>query len=145
MVLTGSNALLLHGLSMSRTSSDLDIAIYKPTTKQLEILSSLAFFDTIDEGGRDNYGDKKVYKFKKDGHSLDIHIGIKETPSCAMYTKIGGEFFKVQSVAKIVEYKKSYRLRAFSSIPDQELKFYARKKDMLDLQDLKNRNFNWEG
>lgn len=120
LVLGGSCALSLHGLNTSRVPEDVDIILYKPNPSQIKLLELLSDFSEIEE----SYG--KVFKFKKEGYTLDILINIEPEPKNLLFYINGEIKIKVQNVSNIVKAKASYK----------------RKKDFLDLISLKNLNFN---
>lgn len=146
IIIGGSAALHLHGLNF-RDLLDLDIIIYKPSPAQQLILEGIKAFDTI-SNYRTQKEERRVIKLQKDRNPtgekrdyqvLDIIIEKdKEIPSGLLTVKINGITFPVQSIDKVIEAKASYRFHS----DDVNLSNYVREKDLKDLLDLKNDNFN---
>lgn len=171
VVLAGVNALKLHGLKMSREANDLDVVIFNPTEKQMSFLRDVSMLSSSNKNGnfwRDPSGCEKIQdenypldniilKFKKDDLNLDVILEQSPTPSGLLFHRIyvdehsyyetteGREHFtslrklefKIQNIALNIEAKNSYAVRN-----QDGLKHYRRIKDAIDLQDLKNSNFN---
>lgn len=157
LVLCGTLALKIHGLKMHRESGDLDVAIYKPTDKQMSILRNLSMLQTREDGfqeGHDKIQDEDypidniILKFQKSGYKIDIHLTKDELPKNVefLYYEFNTNgihhipmtfFFKVQNIALNIEAKNSYAIRN-----QDGLRLYRRIKDAKDFQDLKNSNFN---
>lgn len=140
MVIGGSTALKLHGLNFSREVSDLDIIIYSPTVEQTIYLSELGKLH-MKEGSI--YLNRKVIKvehksFLRKVYKMDIIIENKPTPKNLLFVDIFNHKVKVQSISNIVEAKSSYvKFLDFRGSSE-----YYSKKDIFDLLDLKNSNFN---
>ena len=106
----------------------MDIVIYDPTVKQLELLENLGDFNTLDgqtEGYPISVLKLKVSKNNKD-YTLDILIENRDIPKNLLLYENGDIKIKVQDVATIIEAKSSY----------------GRSKDFKDLLNFKNLNFN---
>ena len=151
IVLAGVNALKLHGLYMSREANDLDVVIFKPTQKQLDYLSCMSFFQqALPDGRSGDYetefqkvrlkeGHQRVVKFKKNDLFIDIILSDNELPSDLLYYKAFSMMFKIQNIALNIEAKNSYKLES----QRDGFQLYRRAKDMEDMIDLKNSNFNF--
>jgi len=147
LFLTGMNALKSHGLVTSRDAIDLDVIIYKPTDKQrkiLEILKPLSEFHISNE--RTDYennvrSDIKIIKFKRRGISIDIFTTEREGPKGSLLYDYEGTMFKVSPIDEIIKAKTSYGREHINTLGVPVL--LKRAKDVIDLQDLKNNNFNY--
>lgn len=140
----GYQALKLHGLVLNRHPSDLDIIIFQPTEKQITALKILQCFDMIRNRPRGNEFEQiKAFKFKKSDMFLDVIISNNMMPSLLSFTCTAGTF-KVNSIENVIKAKASYKFRRNEETVDysNEINQYARAKDMLDFQHLKNINFN---
>lgn len=128
LVIGGSNALVLHGIKVARVPVDVDIIIYSPTDRQLKILELVSDFSHVQTVGGDY--PKTVFKFKtkKLGkvYTLDILFEEGSLPENLLLFKKGNILARVQDVDKVIEAKSSYK----------------RSKDLTDLLDFKNLNFN---
>lgn len=145
VVIGGTNALLQHGLKISRTPSDLDLIIYQPTEEQLQILKTISVFDLIKNRPELQYGDlQKAIKIEKDGLFLDIITELGPTPQNLLYYRYGygDKFLQIQSIENVIKAKVSYKFERMSDSRDKNLTKYMRSKDLEDLLDLKNSNFN---
>lgn len=142
VVIGGINALTLHGVIVGREAHDLDIIIYKPTLRQVNLISALNHFNLVKDKNTENgYDGTSVnfVKLKKDGYTMDILIERdKEVPNFLLECKFEGIYFKIQSVENVISAKASYY---FKSKKDG-LTYYSRIKDAVDFQNLKNLNFN---
>lgn len=139
VIIGGSAALVLHGLDIGRELMDVDIIIYKPTAEQDTLLNLLMNFDYI----KAEHSPRRAMKLKKDGFFIDIIMernSDQPMPTDFLLIEISGIAYKIQSVKKVVEAKCSYTLEGRS----QEPTLYTRRKDVFDLQLLKNLNFNFE-
>lgn len=145
VVIGGTNALLQHGLKISRTPSDLDLIIYQPTEEQLQILKTIAVFDLIKDRPELQYGNlQKAIKIEKDGLFLDIITETEPTPQNLLYYRYGhsDKLLQIQSIENVIKAKLSYKFERQSDSRDRSLTKYMRSKDLEDLLDLKNSNFN---
>lgn len=142
----GYQALKLHGLNLNRPPADMDLIIFQPTPKQIEILQVLKVYDLIRNRPKDILPEEiKAYKFKKHDMYMDVIISDKMMPSLLSFTCHVGTF-KVNSIQNVIEAKASYKFRYNERAADgygDETNLYARAKDMLDFQQLKNLNFNF--
>lgn len=147
LFLTGMNALQSHGLVISRDPIDLDVAIHKPTDKQkqiLEILKPLSEFhisNEITDYENNVRSDIKIIKFKRKGISIDIFLTEKEGPKESLLYDYEGTMFKVSPIDEIIKSKASYGREHINTLGVPVL--LKRAKDVIDLQDLKNNNFNY--
>jgi hypothetical protein len=148
LFLTGMNALKSHGLIVQREPLDLDVAIHKPTEKQkhiLEILKPLSEFHISNE--RTDYennvisNDIKIIKFKRKGIEIDIFTTEKEGPQESLLYNYNGTMFNVSPIDEIIKAKASYGRQYINSLGN--VVNLKRAKDVIDLQDLKNSNFNF--
>lgn len=137
LVLAGSNVLVLHGLNISWTPEDLDIAIYQPTGPQYkEITDSGKYepcldYDTAEEKGVE----RRSWKKSKDGLTLNFILEHDTPkPQINLLYDHGGVFFQVNGVDTIIAAKTSYSVG--------EEKAFLRRKDAWHLSELKNCNFN---
>lgn len=140
MVIGGSTALKLHGLVFSREVNDLDIIIYSPTIEQTEELGRLSKLYPKENS---TYLDSKVIKvihksFLKRTYKLDIIVENESTPKVLLFVDVFNHKVKVQSISNIVKAKSSY-IKHLDSRGSSE---YYPKKDISDLLNLKNSNFN---
>lgn len=126
LVLGGSTALKLHGLNIKKNPEDLDVILFSPTMEQFNFLKNIEDFSEFDQ----NDGYEQVYKFKKivDNQTFTLDILIEHTavPQNLLLLKRGSMLIKIQDIDITIEAKSSYR----------------REKDLKDLLDLKNLNFN---
>lgn len=131
LVLGGIHAIRAHGLMFSRATQDLDIIIYGPTQKQLDVIQSTS----PDMEPSDREGDyqtdpddpRRSYKFQKNGMIIDILIEYYAVkPQHLLHFKHEDKYFQVQGVSFIIDAKR----------------MYGREKDYKDFEDLKNSNFN---
>lgn len=140
----GYQALKLHGLILNREPGDLDLIIFDPTPKQFAALKVLSCFDIIKNRPKDVTTEEiKAFKFKKADLFMDVIICKDSTPCLLSFTCSVGTF-KVNSVENIIKAKRSYKFRYNEDTCEygSETNTYARTKDMLDFQQLKNINFN---
>lgn len=139
----GYQALKLHGLVLNREPSDLDIIIFQPTPKQIAVLKVLQCFDIIKRPRGLEFEEIKAFKFKKHDMFMDIIISKQYMPPL-LSIQFDSGYFKVNSIMNVIEAKASYKFRRNEDGPDytNETNTYARAKDMVDLQQLKNINFN---
>jgi len=152
LVLTGSGVLAAHGLVLRREVVDLDVVIYNPTPEQkkylmdLEPLSVFRFIKNEGYEGRENIN---LIKFKKDGLIIDIFTTLENAPEdnlCYLYNHYicglpTSTLFRVSGVKSICDAKQSYHKKHYNSQICRDEK-YNRQKDVIDLQNLKNDNFN---
>ena len=126
LVLGGSTALKLHGLNTKRNPEDLDVVLFSPTMEQYNFLKSIEDFSDFEQ----DEGYEQVYKFKKVMNNrtftLDILIEQSAVPKNLLLLKMGNLLVKVQDIDNTIAAKCSY----------------AREKDLKDLLDFKNLNFN---
>ena len=148
IVIGGMHALKLNGLKMNREPNDLDLIIYNPTTKQQDVIKSIKLFETsrpnltyFTDTHQTNKG-QKSYKFEKNGFVLDILIEDKETPKNLLLYKLASFDLRIQSVSNVIDAKNSYRHTEHGRAHGVFGPEYVREKDMIDLFDLKNSNFN---
>jgi hypothetical protein len=158
MVIAGTLALKLHGLNFSRESGDLDIVLYQPTKKQIDILTILSTFQVenpfkpIDEYSNNDQnkllekGIQKTIKFMKNGLYIDFILEYnKPFPFVDLLqykyvTKdLNIHYFNIQNILLNIMAKNSYILENGRD----QLSIYRREKDMKDLIILKNENFNF--
>ena len=143
LVIGGKSALRLHGIKMSCDPKDIDFIIYEPTIAQIAVLNHIRPFDITKrpDDARDYPIEKlKVMKFEIAGNFLDIIIEYKPMPNDLLCISVPdqGEFF-VQSVDRVIDAKMSY---AWDKKKEDGLHTFMRSKDLTDLIDLKNSNFN---
>lgn len=139
----GYQALKLHGLTLNRQPSDLDIIIFQPTQRQKDTLRVLQCFDLIKRNPGIEFDDIKAFKFKKQDLFLDVIVTNDPIgPLLSMNCSAGS--FKINSIFEVIRAKASYKFRRNEDGPDytNETNTYARAKDMIDFQQLKNINFN---
>lgn len=136
-IIGGIWALKLHGLIVSRETNDLDLVIYNPTPKQLQVLKALKFFE-YHGSSSDEYNisriaeeDRRSFKFKKNDLIIDILLDYDRDFNPNNY--LSYKDFNIQSIEKVMEAKRKYRAN------DQK---YVREKDVIDFLTLKNENFN---
>jgi hypothetical protein len=159
LVIGGKCALGLHGLNVNQIG-DIDIIIYKPTEKQLQVLNHNNQHNLLSNRQSnpmdDEYTNKhsKVYKFRSKDRTMDIIIVDEPLDSSVCLSiEFAGLFdansgdntcprFHVQSIHVVCDAKASYCLGNVDSSGEHDLKYYGRKKDFVDLQYLKNNNFN---
>jgi len=140
----GYQALKLHGLILNREPKDLDIIIFQPTQLQIAALSVLICFDIIRDRPKDlKFENFKAFKFKKNDIYLDVIISNLPMENLLTFSCSAGDF-KVNTIQGVIEAKASYKFRRNEETVDyaNEICLYARAKDMLDFQQLKNINFN---
>ena len=152
VVLGGSRALLLHGLNITRPVEDLDVIIYKPSLEQKKLLQHLQFFDIVKNrpahlvaGYTDNMERiLRVIKLKKNNSIIDIISEETDMPEDLLYYKHDDIMYPIQNIQKVIDAKNSYRFQAAGELPLQAVgkAVYGRMKDVEDLMDLKNSNFN---
>ena len=118
-VLGGSLALKLHGLNF-REAQDLDIVIYNPTEKQLQIFETLKPFE---RKNKDEFYTQRSYKYLKSGLAINFLLEFDTDMPLNLLTHSSG--WRINSIKEIINAKKNY----------------CRTKDLLDLLDLKNKNF----
>jgi hypothetical protein len=143
LAIGGYQALKLHGLTLNRQPSDLDIIIFQPTPRQLATLKVLQCFDCIKRPRDVDFEHIKVFKFKKHDMFMDVIIAKEYIGPLLSFNYEGGSF-KVNSIFEVIRAKASYKSRRNEDGPDytNETNTYARAKDMVDFQQLKNINFN---
>ncbi|MFT6125731.1 MAG: hypothetical protein ACJAVA_000172 [Flavobacteriaceae bacterium] len=126
LVLGGSTALRLHGINTKRIPEDLDIILFSPTMKQFNFLKSIEDFSDFTQ----DKGYEQVYKFRKVKDNitftLDVLIEHSAVPQNLLLLKRGKLLIKVQDIDNTIVAKSSY----------------GRDKDLKDMLDLKNLNFN---
>lgn len=139
----GYQALKLHGIALNRQPSDLDIIIFQPTPRQLATLKVLQCFDCIKRPRDIDFEHIKAFKFKKHDMFMDVIISKDSIGPLLSFNHDTGNF-KVNSIFEVVRAKASYKFRRNEDGPDysNETNTYARAKDMIDFQQLKNINFN---
>lgn len=137
VVLGGSMALQLHGINIGREPHDLDIILYKPTQDQIKYVSGL---EGREEIGKQYSPYSKVNEVER--HSLivivrkSIKMNILSNSEDLKHHYLMYKGHKVQSVDRIVEAKASYTYQTETKAS------YIRMKDIIDLQYIKNNNFN---
>lgn len=147
----GSSALVLHGVITPKNPGDLDIVIYKPTDKQIEIVLELMKPDLEYQPEEyDKFPSKETkirsFKLHKDGYSLNVilerkkeipetHLAFISQQSLAGLGGFGLITLPITPINIIIQAKASYR--------DKTGK-YARIKDVFYMQQLKALNFNFE-
>jgi len=130
IVLGGSVALFLHGINMgNKKIDDLDIIIYNPTQNQEKQLKLL---HTFNDNENMKYSSKKIYKFQAKGLVLNIILEKSDTPK----SLLNWDGFKIQSIQNVINAKNSYIITTKSGNE------YLRKKDIEDLMNYKESNFN---
>jgi negative regulator of genetic competence, sporulation and motility len=126
LVLGGSTALRLHGINTKRVPEDVDIILFCPTIKQFNFLKSIEDFSDFTQ----DKGYEQVYKFRKvkdnKTFTLDILIEHYAVPRNLLLLKRGKLLIKVQDIDSIIAAKSRY----------------GRDKDLKDMLDMKNLNFN---
>lgn len=151
IVFAGVNALKLHGLFMNREANDLDVVLFQPTQNQIDYLTNISLFQISKPFGHN--GDylpneqeeilsslrQKSMKFEHNGLFLDVLLTKDELPHDLLYYKAFETMWKIQNIALNIEAKNSYSL----SRERDGMSLYRRSKDMEDLIDLKNSNFNF--
>lgn len=134
LVVTGGNVLKLHGLIMNRECMDLDVLIYNPTPEQYKKLDDISFFELSSQLVEYPIQEVKQVKFKKHDYCVDIFLLKKDTPNNCLVYEFNGIRYKVAPIDEIIKAKASYGYLRNKA---------KRTKDVLDLQDLKNSNFNY--
>lgn len=138
VVIGGSAALILHGLSLSRPINDIDIILYNPKDEQLAVLNTLKAVDSVNSSF--GYGDRRVIKLLVNEVNVDIIVSHETLPSNLLLHPISSPQFKglfIQSIDEVIKAKISYTLDK----DERQLNIYRRTKDFADLLDLKNSNF----
>ncbi len=148
LVIGGSNALKIHGLNISRKCEDLDLIIYNPSERQKKILEGLKFFDIIKDRPIKaiEYPEgvlPKAIKLNGGHYYMDIIIENKTVPEDLLLLKFNDIYFKIQNIQLTIDAKNSYKWERQGGEEISLIK-YSRSKDMRDLIDLKNMNFNFE-
>lgn len=140
VVIGGTNALLIHGLVMSRQPGDLDLVIFNPTEKQKTVLKYMKPLCDAGESGYNGADElRKSYKFTINDMVINILIENTNVSSDLLIFKFDGRDYKVQSIKEVIDAKRSYHIK--NKNPDN-LIHYVRDKDVRDFIDLKNSNFN---
>ncbi len=136
VIIGGTVALVLQGINIGREIDDIDIIIYRPTKKQRK---TLAIYEELSKTAY--YGsDKRTMKIQVGDVDVNIIKELVSPPDDLLYVRVpNGNFFPVQRVDNVIKAKSSY-LRDSDS--KESSSAYARKKDMYDLIELKNKNFN---
>lgn len=144
IVIGGSHALQLHGLSLGREPDDLDVIIYRPRSHQLNYLSTRgAGFEA-----HRNYPEKddinivkdpsdiRSYKRKANGLTLNVLLDDRPVPTDVLLYDYDRRniHLKINNIRTIIEAKSNY---VFG-----EDGCYMRRKDAEHLTLLKNHNFN---
>lgn len=164
VVIGGTHALKLHGIKMSRPAADLDIILFQPSQHQLQFLDSIRMFNVLADTSFTNRHHKdseypiekvKLMKFKQkmkyypnEELALDIiqtHLPLPGGLLLHLFEpyNTNREFkklYRVNSVSNIIEAKMNY---TFEKKNEEGLKQYIRQKDVIDIMDLKNSNFNY--
>ncbi len=136
MSIGGTFALQLHGLKMSKEPGDIDVIIHKPTQRQFDMLNVMNFANIMDNNtGIDYPNAMRNYKFKKGEYFINILLVDYHIEPGVLYYKFKENFYLINSIDTTIKYKSSYTHKNVA---------YTRKKDAIDLQDLKNSNFNYE-
>lgn len=125
VVLGGTNALLLHGLKMSREPNDLDIIIYRPNSEQVAKIHNYAKANSgvdnrISEDDAVIYDSIKVTDIK--GNVINFIFESREKRKNLLLWK----GINVESIEGVINAKSGYN----------------REKDVKDFEDLKKSNFN---
>lgn len=118
VLIGGTSAIVLHGLKLSRFVDDLDIVIYSPTDAQKAQLKNLKWLDIEDKG---NYPTNNL-KIKKDDMIINVLTEEGELPGNLLNYK----GIPIQSVAGVLEAKRSYNLR-----PKDMIDYIALAKNFL--------------
>lgn len=138
VVLGGSMILVLHGINIGRECEDLDVVLYQPTPGQLEYIVQLqAVEETSGEHSPISKDGKEIERHSLVSivrESLKMNILSNSGDMNTRYLRYRG--YQTQSIDKIVEAKASYTYES------QTKGKYIRAKDALDLQYIKNNNFN---
>lgn len=141
MVIGGSYALEAHGLNLGRDPEDLDLVIYRPTERQLALLRMLSplqqprKYKFQDEEEQFQY--QRSWKFKRNKQTLNILLNRNvDMPYDLLLYKTESGMFYVQSIRRVIEAKNAYQINSAGH------EKYIRLKDMKDLQNLKQLNFN---
>lgn len=138
IVLGGSMAMILHGINIGRDPRDLDIVLYQPTSRQVDYTNTLHNTEVVGQ---------KHSPFSKDGEevvrtSLEIvirngmHLNILSNSVQLRERYLYYKGYRIQPIDMIVEAKASYTYKSKTKGN------YIRKKDIEDLQYIKNNNFN---
>lgn len=134
VVIGGMWALKIHGLNILREINDLDIVVYRPTPEQSVIIDTLKAIQGSRRG--QPYHNQRSVKVERDGFVLDILIEDKHTPDNLLLYQYNDWYFKVQNIKEVIDAKRSY------SYQDETRGGYIREKDVRDIFDLKQANFN---
>lgn len=135
MVLGGLNALVSHGLIVGRGCQDLDIILYNPSDRQIDLIRGTSYNGQQITREESEYPEKeekrRSYKFGKDGLTIDILLEYSvEKPNGLLFYPYRNNgmpyFFEVQSVSGVIDAKRKY----------------ARAKDHKDFENFKRQNFN---
>ena len=133
LVIGGTHALLLHGLKVPRDPNDLDIVIYRPTSDQCKLLLALKDVTVGSENGCQDptaeQGVTRSFKLRsKNSLEIDFLLQRRDLPDGLLTyeNRPKGIKLRVQSIEGVLAAKASYR----------------RCKDIHDLFQLKNINFN---
>lgn len=134
IVIGGSAALILHGLNLPRGCSDIDLIIYSPTKEQLDVIKILGIETSLNDSF--GYAGKRVSKLSRDGIKIDIIVAeTTPVPENLSFIMLNFSLLKIQSVQGVIDAKNSYS-------QERESQLYIRGKDLIDLIELKNNNFN---
>lgn len=132
IVIGGIHALRAHGLT-TRDTGDLDVIIYNPTERQLEIIRNRTWEMEVVER-EDEYeerpGEKRrSFKFGVDRQTVIDFLMEYDTPmpeNLLLVPGQGGDLYFVQSIEEVIKAKARY----------------GREKDLEDFKQLKEKNFN---
>lgn len=115
---SGSVALQLMGFRIRREPEDLDIAIYQPTKKQLDLLNMFdVVFDKITGDGRqyatqddreEEIDTDAVYEVDRLGFKCNFIIKAGLVPENRTYVRYHESFYPVQRVSNIFDAKLAY-------------------------------------
>lgn len=120
IVIGGTQALLCHGL-LFREPDDLDMIIFNPSDRQMQVFENLKSFEV--ENPVDDIYTQISFKYKKNG--LVINFLLAKDTDLPENLLIESNGWKVNSIANIIEAKK----------------IYNRKKDLQDLRTIIFKNF----
>lgn len=145
VILTGSNVLALHGLKISWSPQDLDVAIYEPTPGQRlfivgggDVIESefeaCLDYESAKEKGITQRAWKKSVFFQGEQLTLNFILEKGPKPLANLNYLYGGLYLPVQNIDKIIEAKLSYG--------EGKDKSFLRRKDAHHLSELKSLNFN---
>jgi len=126
LVLTGSCVLKVYGVELHIEPGDLDVAIYDPTPRQLQVINKYE-----DQNQADNKELKKEYRrvlklISPEGVTIDIIVELGTDNEGDNYLKY--KEFNLQPINKIMEARQRY----------------LRSKDYESFLQLKNLNFNYK-